>query len=243
MHKQCLDFLSFFSLDETTLSVFTDSSAQQAPNYRNLRPKMQQKNFDIYLRRHKHSYLWNYFQLDLLPSVQAHGLSRFDTSDLPLFPNLTWIWFLLPEHHSLLNSAIQCPAPLQMQLLTKVPSAIQQWPALMDDSNLPSLHLDTRLLLLHLKTNSLPTPTRGRRRRREPPPSPPLSPASSTPPQRPNSCAYAPHFLSTLTFVQKGILYQSRFHRIQACWGQCIQLEIYSDICFARNASISQCGP
>ena len=41
----------------------------------------------------------------------------------------------------------------------------------MDDSNLPSLHVDT---------NSLPTPTRGRRRRREPSPSPPLSPASST---------------------------------------------------------------
>ena len=65
-------------------------------------------------------------------------------------------------------------------------------PALMDDSNLPSLHVDT---------NSLPTPTRGRRRRREPSPSPPLSPASSTPHQRPRTHTYASHFLSTLTIA------------------------------------------
>ena len=63
-------------------------------------------------------------------------------------------------------------------------------PALMDDSNLPSLHLDT---------NSLPNPSRGRRRRREQSPSPPLSPASSTPHQRPRTHTYAFYFLSTLT--------------------------------------------
>ena len=54
-------------------------------------------------------------------------------------------------------------------------------PALMDDSSLPSLHLDT---------SSLPTNTRvhpDRRRRREPSPSPPLSPASSTSHQHPVS--------------------------------------------------------
>ena len=27
------------------------------------------RNFDMYLRRHNHSYLWNYFQLDLFPTV------------------------------------------------------------------------------------------------------------------------------------------------------------------------------
>ena len=32
----------------------------------------------------------------------------------PLLPNLTWIWFLLPERHNLLNSAIQCATPPQM---------------------------------------------------------------------------------------------------------------------------------
>ena len=65
-------------------------------------------------------------------------------------------------------------------------------PALMDDSNPPSLHLDA---------NSLPTPTRGRRRRREPSPSPPRSPAFSTLHQRPHTHTYASHFLSTLTIV------------------------------------------
>ena len=63
-------------------------------------------------------------------------------------------------------------------------------PALMDDSNPPSLDLNTI---------SLPTSTRGRRRRRETSPSPPLSPASYTPYQRPRTHTCAPHFLSTLT--------------------------------------------
>ena len=61
--------------------------------------------------------------------------------------------------------------------------------------------MDIALQSLHLDTNSLPTPTRGRRRRREPSPSPPLSPASSTPHQRPRTQTYASHFLSTLTIV------------------------------------------
>ena len=65
-------------------------------------------------------------------------------------------------------------------------------PALMDDSNLPSLHLDT---------DYVPTHTRGRGRCREPSPSPPLSPASSTPHQPPRSHTYASHFLSTLTIA------------------------------------------
>ena len=72
-------------------------------------------------------------------------------------------------------------------------------PALMDDSNLPSLHVDT---------NSLPTPTRGRRRRREPSPSPPRSPASSTPTHsyiRFTLSIYSYHcplLMTRLTFVQ-----------------------------------------
>ena len=100
----------------------------------------------------------------------------------------------------------------------------------MDDSSLPSLHLNT---------NSLPTLTRGRRRRREPSPSPPLPPASSTPHQRPRTHTYASQFLSTLTIatqhdppycVQKWNLYESkseilhekfmsRFIRIRASLG------------------------
>ena len=63
-------------------------------------------------------------------------------------------------------------------------------PVLMDDSNLPSLHLDTNPPL---------TPTRGRRRRREPFPSQSFSPAPSTPHQRPRTHTYASHFLFTLT--------------------------------------------
>ena len=55
----------------------------------------------------------------------------------------------------------------------------------MDESNLPSLHVNTK---------SLPTPTRGHRRHREPSPSPPLFPASSTPNQRPCTDTYASHF-------------------------------------------------
>ena len=63
-------------------------------------------------------------------------------------------------------------------------------PALMDGSNLQSLHVDTYLL---------PTPTRGRRWSRQPSPSLPSPPSSSTPHQRPRTHTYTSHFLSTLT--------------------------------------------
>ena len=33
------------------------------------RKRKSSKNFDMYLRKHNHSYLWNYFQLDLFPTV------------------------------------------------------------------------------------------------------------------------------------------------------------------------------
>ena len=60
---------------------------------------------------------------------------------------------------------------------------------LMDESNSPSIHLDT---------NSLLTPTRGHRRRQESSSSPPLPPARSTLYQRPRNHAYASHFQSTV---------------------------------------------
>ena len=57
-----------FSLDENTpQSQAPSSSKEQTP-----RPKLQRKSskdFDMYFRRHNHSYLWNYFQLDLFPTV------------------------------------------------------------------------------------------------------------------------------------------------------------------------------
>ena len=53
-------------------------------------------------------------QLGLFPTVHQNGLSSFDTTGLPLFPNSTWIWFLLQERHNLLNSAIQCTDPQLM---------------------------------------------------------------------------------------------------------------------------------
>ena len=65
-------------------------------------------------------------------------------------------------------------------------------PAQMDDSNPPSLDLDTK---------SLQTPTRDRRRRRESTSSPPLSPAPSSLYQRPRTHTYHSHFLCTVTIA------------------------------------------
>ena len=109
----------------------------------------------------------------------------FDTSNttgLPFSLNLTWIWFLLPEHYNLLNPAIQYPVPQLMQLLTKFLS----WnnhpaPSQMDENNVQSLYLDT---------DSFLAPTRGRRRRWESSSSLPSSPASSTPLKSPRTHTY-----------------------------------------------------
>ena len=129
----------------------------------------------------------------LVPHSEPSGLSSFNTVGLPLFPNLIWIWFLRPECHNLLNSAIQMRSPFTDVASTQNSELAQPSyfsnPALMDDNNLPSLHVDT---------NSLPTPTRGRRRRQEPSPSPPLSPSSS------HTLIHELHtffFLSTLTIA------------------------------------------
>ena len=69
-------------------------------------------------------------------------------------------------------------------------------PALMGDSTATSRHL-----IWILTPSPLPSSTRGHRRRQEPSPSPPLSPASSTPNQRPHTHTYASHPLSTLTIA------------------------------------------
>ena len=106
--------------------------------------------------------------------------------------NLT---ILLPEHHNS-QSSNSMPSPNthvasnQMSQLER-PSYSSN-PAQMDDSNPPSLDLDTK---------SLPTPTRGRRRRRKSSSSPPLSPAPSSLYQRPRTHTYASHFLSILTIA------------------------------------------
>ena len=89
--------------------------------------------------------------------------------------------FNVPTTHVATNQSSQLEHPSYFSI-----------PALMDDSNLQSLHLDT---------NSLHTPTRGRRRRREPNPSPPLSPTSSTPHQRPRTHTYASHFQNLFTLT------------------------------------------
>ena len=61
----------------------------------------------MYLRRHNHTHLWNNFNLTCSPQC-TKWFEQLHTTGLLLFPDSTWIWFLLPEHHNLLNSAIQC---------------------------------------------------------------------------------------------------------------------------------------
>ena len=147
----------------------------------------------MYLRRHNHSYLWNYFQLDLFPPVhQMVEQLRHNWS--PIIPNFDIDLVSSPRTSQSSQFSDSMPSPTtgvasnQSSQLAH-PSYFSN-PALMDDSNLPSLHL---------ATNSLPTPTRGRSRRRETSPAPPRSPISSTPHQRPRIHTYASHFLSTLT--------------------------------------------
>ena len=53
-------------------------------------------------------------------SLQYNNVSgSLNPIGLPLCPNLIWIWFLLPEHHNLVNSAISCSVPQPIKLLTK----------------------------------------------------------------------------------------------------------------------------
>ena len=77
--------------------------------------------------------IWNYFQLYLFPTVcqwfeqlqvsryYKHliiTVSHYYTTSISLFPNLIWIWFLLPEHHNVLIKK-SMPILQPMQLLTK----------------------------------------------------------------------------------------------------------------------------
>ena len=131
----------------------------------------------------------------LVPHSTPNGLSSFDTIGLH-FPKFDLDLVSSPRtsQPSQFSNSMRSPftdvASTQSSELAQ-PSYFSN-PALMDDNNLPSLNVDT---------NSLPTPTRGRRWRREPSPSPPLSPASSIPHQRPRNHTYASHFLSTLTIA------------------------------------------
>ena len=63
-----------------------------------------------------------------------------------IHPQLIWIWFLLPEHHSLLNAAIARPSPTTHTTSNQI-SQLEQAFSLsnqpqMGESILPSLHLD-----------------------------------------------------------------------------------------------------
>ena len=178
----------------------------------------------------------------LVPHSTPNGLSSFDTIGLPFVPNLTWIWFLLPEHHNLLKRSPTTDVASNQSSQLAHPSYLSN-PALMDDSNLPSLHVDT---------NSLPTPTRGRRRRREPSPSPPLSPASSTPGQRPCTHTYASHFLSTLPsplphdptyFCAIMILMNSLSIKIFTSFGMEKLWENYGEVFESPPISVESDGP
>ena len=111
VHKQCLDSLRMKI--PLSLQHPLHSKQQIIVNFEAKIERKSPKNFVIHLRRHNHSYLWNYFQLDSTPN----GLSSFDTG-LPSSPNLL-IWIHLPEHHNLLNSAIRSPVPQSIRLLTK----------------------------------------------------------------------------------------------------------------------------
>ena len=101
-----------FSLVENTPKSSAPST-QQAANYHELRGQKYNKNHQRVLT-HIFEGITT-LSLELLstwpvPHRTPNGLNSIDTTGLPLFLNLTWIWFLLPEHHNLLISAIQFPA-------------------------------------------------------------------------------------------------------------------------------------
>ena len=173
----------------------------------------------MYLLRHNHSSLWNLTTRLYVKNLNMY-LQGITTRLYGIAFNLTCSpqytkWFeqllhnwspMIPKFDLDLVSSPRTSQPSQFSNSMRSPftdvastqsSELAQPsyfsnPALMDDNNLQSLHIDT---------NSLPTPTRGRRRRQEPSPYPPASPASSTPHQRPHTHTYASHFLSILTIA------------------------------------------
>ena len=155
----------------------------------------------MYLRRHNHSYLWNYFQLDLLPAVQLRHNWAASTQ---LVSHYSQIWhgsgFFF---QSVTIFSIQQFTAQPHHRFSFYPKFSASTPILLHMSQQSSTNGWQNLLSLHVDNNSLPTLTRGRRRRQEPSPSLPLSPASFTPHQRPHThtLAYASPFLSTLTIA------------------------------------------
>ena len=147
MHQQCLDFLWL-----KILLSFQHSLPNKQQTIVNCEAKNTMKivkEFWQYLRRHNHLSSWNYFQLDLFPTVHQmvwdastqlvshysqsqHG-SSFFSKQITIFS--IQLFNAQPHHRQL-----ACPSYFSNT-------------ALMDDSNLQSLHV---------VTNSLPTPTRGR---------------------------------------------------------------------------------
>ena len=187
-----------FSLVENTPQSSAPST-QHAANYRKLRGQKYNEN-----RQKKLTYIFEGL------TTRIYGI----TFNLTCSPQYTK-WFeqlrhnwspIIPKFDMILVSSPRTSQSSQFSDLMRSPttdvasdqssqlahSSYFSNPALMDDSNLPSLHVDT---------NSLPTPTRGCRRRQEPSPSPPLPPSSSTPNHRPRTHKYASHFLSTLTIA------------------------------------------
>ena len=136
----------------------------------------------MYLRRHNHLSLWNYFQLDLFPTVHqmVWAASTQLVSITPKF-DLDLVSSPRTSQSSQFSNSMRNPTTDVAQSSQLAHPSYFSNPALMDGSNLQSLHVNT---------NSLPTPTKGLRGRREPSPSPPLSPASSTPHQRPHTHTY-----------------------------------------------------
>ena len=142
-------------------------------------------------RRNNHSYLWNYFQLDLFRTVYQ----------------LVWaVWTQLVSHRSQIShgsghcffsrtsQSSQFSNSMPSSTINAASNQISQLVQLSWKKS-PSLHLNRHYLL---------TPRMGRRRRRESSSSPPLPPgalASSTPHQHPRTHTYASHFLSTLTIA------------------------------------------
>ena len=94
------------------------SSTQQVANYRKLIGQKYDENCQrilICIFEGITTSIYGITSTWLVLHSTPNGLSNFNTTGLQLFPNLTWIWFHLSEHHyNLLNSAIQCPALQQM---------------------------------------------------------------------------------------------------------------------------------
>ena len=125
-----------FSLDEMGWNENTPwssaPSTHQAANYRKtLRPKIRKlsKNFDMYLRRHNHSiYGISHNWSPIIPRFDLDVVYSLRTSQSSQVSN----WMPSPKTDVASNQSSQLAQPSYFSN-----------PALMDSSNLPSLHLDT----------------------------------------------------------------------------------------------------